>query len=99
MWPQGWGLDEPDGVSQGFHGVNPTSVTTPRPGGILFEISPFENSHDLLWYMNDYSIWLMEKLLSDTDPLDTGIKNSEITPLLLNMEDPKAPNSLRAVEH
>ena len=52
---------------------------------------PFENSHDLLWYMNDYSIWLMEKLLSDTDPLDTGIKNSEITPLLLNMEDLKHP--------
>ena len=43
-----WGLDEPGGDSQGFGGVNPTYVTTARPGGILFEISPLKNSHDLL---------------------------------------------------
>ncbi len=30
-----WGLDEPDGDSQGFRGVNPTYVTTARPGGIF----------------------------------------------------------------
>jgi len=35
-----WGLDEPDGDSQGFRGVNPTYLATARPGGILFEISP-----------------------------------------------------------
>jgi hypothetical protein len=28
-------------------------VTTARPGGILLEISPLENSHDLLWDTND----------------------------------------------
>ena len=53
MWSQRWGLNGPDRDSQGFHGVNPTSVTYARPGGILFEISSFENSHDLLCYMND----------------------------------------------
>ena len=53
MWSQRWDLDRPDRDSQGFNGVNPTSVTTARPGGILFEISPLENSHDLLWYMSD----------------------------------------------
>ena len=36
MWSQRWGLDGPGGDSQGFHGVNPTSVTYARPGGILF---------------------------------------------------------------
>ncbi len=35
-----WGLDEPGRDSQGFDSVNPTYVTTARPGGILFEISP-----------------------------------------------------------
>jgi hypothetical protein len=43
-----WGLDEPDGDSQGFPGVNPTYLATARPGGIFLEISPFKNSHDLL---------------------------------------------------
>jgi hypothetical protein len=43
-----WGLDELDRDSQGFRGVNPTYVTTARPGGIFFEILPFKNSHDLL---------------------------------------------------
>ncbi len=43
-----WGLDEPEGDSQGFEGVNPTYVTTARPRGIFLEISPFKNSHDLL---------------------------------------------------
>jgi hypothetical protein len=47
-WSHMWGLDEPGGNSQGFGGVNPTFVTTARPGGILFEISPLKNSHDLL---------------------------------------------------
>ena len=47
-WSNMWGLDEPDGDSQGFGGVNPTYVTTARPGGIFFKISPFKNSHDLL---------------------------------------------------
>ncbi len=31
-----WGLGEPDGDSQGFDSVNPTYLTTARPGGILF---------------------------------------------------------------
>ena len=57
-WPQGtwsqrWGLNNPEGNSKGFCGVNPSSATTARPGGILFEISPLENSHDLLSYMED----------------------------------------------
>ena len=52
-WPQRCGLEGPGGDSQGFRGVTPTSVTTARPGGILFKISPFENSHDLLWYVDD----------------------------------------------
>ncbi len=30
-----WGLDELDANSQGFQGVNPTYVTTARPGGIF----------------------------------------------------------------
>jgi len=29
-------------------------LTTARPGGIFFEISPFKNSHDLLSNVNDY---------------------------------------------
>jgi hypothetical protein len=33
---------------------------------------PFENSHDLLRYMNDYSLWLMRTLLNDTKEL--GVK-------------------------
>ena len=47
-WSNMWGLDEPGKDSQGFRGVNPTYSTTAGPGGIFFEISPFENSHDLL---------------------------------------------------
>ena len=36
--------------------------------------------------------YIVEKtLFKDINPLDTGIKNSEITPLLLNMEDLKHP--------
>jgi hypothetical protein len=35
-WPQRWDLNEPDGDSQGFKGVNPTSVAYAGPGGILF---------------------------------------------------------------
>ena len=31
----------------------PTAVTTASSGGISFEISPLENSHDLLWYMSN----------------------------------------------
>jgi hypothetical protein len=50
------GLDEPGEDSQGFGGVTPTYLTTARPGGILFEISPFKNSHDLLSNVNDYSL-------------------------------------------
>ena len=71
MWPQRWDLDEADGDSQGFHGVNPTSVTYARPGGILFEISPLENSHDLLWYMNDTNrlLSLHGSLKRDIQPL------------------------------
>jgi hypothetical protein len=42
--PQSWGLNNPEGNSKGFRGVNPSSVTTARPGGILFEISPLENT-------------------------------------------------------
>ena len=42
-----WGLDEPGQDSQGLGDVNPTYLTTARPGGIFFEISPFKNSHDL----------------------------------------------------
>ncbi len=30
-----WGLDELDANSLGFQGVNPTYVTTARPGGIF----------------------------------------------------------------
>jgi len=48
MWSNMWGLDEPDGDSQGFRGVNPTYLATARSGAIFFEISPFKNSHDLL---------------------------------------------------
>jgi len=48
MWPNMWGLDEPGKDSQGFQRGNPTYLTTARPRGIFFEISPFKNSHDLL---------------------------------------------------
>ncbi len=64
-----WDLDEPGKDSQGFRGVNPTYVTTARPGGIVFEISPFKNSHDLLQNVNDYSLWFMPTLLNDTEYL------------------------------
>ena len=72
MWSQRWALDGPDGDSQGFHGVNPTSVTTARPSGILFKISPFENSHDLLWYMNDASCLSLRRYLKP------GIQQGEV---------------------
>jgi len=39
-WSNMWGLDEPGHNSQGLGDVNPTYLTTARPGGILFEISP-----------------------------------------------------------
>jgi len=35
-----WGLDEPGKDSRGFHGVNPTYLTTAKPSGMFFEISP-----------------------------------------------------------
>jgi len=35
MWSNMWGLDDPGDNSQGFRGVNPTYVTTARPGGIF----------------------------------------------------------------
>jgi len=54
MWSNMWGLAEPDRDSQGFRGVNPTYLTTARPGRISFEISPFKNSHDLLSNVNAY---------------------------------------------
>ena len=41
-----WGLDEIGRDSQGFNSVNPTYLSTARPGGIFFEISPFKNRHD-----------------------------------------------------
>jgi len=61
-----WGLGEPGKDSQGFRGVNPTYSTTARPGGIFFEISPFKNSRDLPWNVNDYSLWFMPTLLNNT---------------------------------
>ena len=86
-WPQGmwsnmWGLDEPDGDSQGFHSVNPTYLTTAWRGGIFFEISPFKNSHDLLSNVNDYPLWFMRTLLNDAEWFAFGLACSsrEITP-------------------
>jgi hypothetical protein len=67
MWSNMWGLDEPDGESQGFRGVNPTYLTTARPGGISFEISPLKNSHDLLQNVNDSSLWFMPTLSNDNN--------------------------------
>jgi hypothetical protein len=73
MWSQRWGLERPGGDSQGSHGVKPTSVTTESPGGILFEISPLENSHDLLWHMRDTT-----RLVSLHEYLRTGIQEGEV---------------------
>ena len=67
-WSNIWGLDEPEQDSQGFQGVNPTYLTTARLSGISFEISPFKNSHDLLWNVNDHSLCFMP-LLNDTNNL------------------------------
>ena len=60
------GFDEPGKDSQGFQYANPTYLTTARPGGISFEISPLKNSHDLLQNVNDSSLWFMPTLLNDT---------------------------------
>ena len=66
------GSNESAGDSEGFQGVNPTSVTTARSGGILFEISPLENSHDLLWEINGAScLWINQSL-------KTGIQQGEM---------------------
>ncbi len=48
-------------------------MTTARPGGISFEISPFKNSHDLLSNVNDYSLWFRPTLLNDTKGLLLGM--------------------------
>ncbi len=64
-----WGLDEQGQDSQSFGSVNPTYLTTARPGGIFFEISPFKNSHHLLSNVNGYSLWFMSTLLNDTNKL------------------------------
>jgi len=42
-------------------------LTTARPGGISFEISPLKNSHDLLQNVNDSSLWFMPTLSNDTN--------------------------------
>ena len=72
MWSQRWGLNYPEGDSQGFRGVSPTSVTTAGPGGIPFTISALENSHDLLWEMTGAScVWINQSL-------KTGIQQDEV---------------------
>ena len=65
------GLDEPGKDSQGFQYANPTYLTTARPGGISFEISPLKNSHDLLQNVNDSSLWFMPTLSNDTNYWNT----------------------------
>jgi hypothetical protein len=47
-------------------------VITARSGGILFEISALENSHDLLWEMSGAScLWISQSL-------KTGIQQGEV---------------------
>jgi hypothetical protein len=47
-------------------------VITARSGGILFEISALENSHDLLWEMTGAScVWINQCL-------KTGIQQDEV---------------------
>jgi len=47
-------------------------VITARSGGILFEISALENSHDLLWEMTGAScVWINQSL-------KTGIQQDEV---------------------
>jgi hypothetical protein len=47
------GFKKSMGDSQGVCGANPEFSATAKPGGISFEISPFEKAHGLILNMRD----------------------------------------------